>query len=338
MKQKEGPLIVMGNEIILATQNEITEPGSLHVYIQAATSQNTRRAYQSDIRHFIAWGGLLPTSTDVLLRYLQENAVSLNPRTLKRRLVAIKHWHTYQGFSDPTMHPLVKKTLSGILHMHGKPPEKAPPLSVEQLMVLANYLDTNNELSHCRNSALLQVGFFGAFRRSELVAMHWEHFRFVPQGVEVLIPRSKTDQTAEGNVCAIPYGNSTLCPVTALHRWKEKSGILMGPVFRQILKGNKITERSISTNSVNKIIKDLAIACQLPQATQYSGHSLRRGFATSASQKGASFGSIMRQGRWRHEGTVHGYIEEGQRFNSNAAGSILDEIDPSIISTGTLNK
>lgn len=330
----------MTDELALATQKEITEPkpGSIHAYIQAATSQNTRRAYQSDIRHFIAWGGLLPTSPDVLLRYLQESAASLNPRTLKRRLVAIKHWHTYQGFSDPTMHPLVKKTLSGILHVHGKPPEKAPPLSVEQLKVLVHYLSLNDELSHYRNTALLQVGFFGAFRRSELVAIRWEHVRFVPQGVEILIPRSKTDQTGEGNFCAIPYGNSTLCPVTALHRWQKKLGITSGPVFRQILKGSKITERSISSNSVNKIIKNLAIACQLPQAAQYSGHSLRRGFATSASQKGASFGSIMRQGRWRHEGTVHGYIEEGQRFDSNAAGSILGEMNQEIISTGTLGE
>jgi integrase len=319
----------MTDELTLVAQKEITEPtpGSIHAYIQAATSQNTRRAYQSDIRHFISWGGLLPTSTDVLLRYLQEHAASLNPRTLKRRLVAIKHWHTYQGFSDPTMHPLVRKTLNGILHVHGTPPEKAPPISVEQLRVLVEHLDLGDTLIYCRNSALLQVGFFGAFRRSELVNMLWEHVNFLPQGVEILIPRSKTDQTGEGNFCAIPYGNATLCPVRALSRWKEKSKMLSGPVFRQILKSNKITEQSISSNSVNKIIKTLAISCQLPQAKLYSGHSLRRGFATTASQKGASLGSIMRQGRWRHQGTVQGYIEEGQRFDANAASSILDDIE-----------
>lgn len=180
----------MTNELALATEKEIRKPkpGSIHAYIQAATSPNTRRAYQSDIRNFIAWGGLLPTSTDVLLRYLQENAASLNPRTLKRRLVAIKHWHTYQGFSDPTQHPLVRKTLSGILHVHGKPLEKAPPISVEQLMLLVHHLSLNDQLSHYRNSALLQVGFFGAFRRSELVGMQWEHVQFLPQGIEILIP------------------------------------------------------------------------------------------------------------------------------------------------------
>jgi len=310
----------------------VPQPASIHTYLQAATSQNTRRAYQADIRHFITWGGRLPCSPDVILRYLQEHAPALNPRTLKRRLVAIKHWHTCQEFPDPTTHPLVRKTLSGILHIHGKPPEKAPPFSVEQLMLLTHHLKSRGELSDWRNNALLQVGFFGAFRRSELVAMRWEHVIFVPQGVEILIPRSKTDQEGEGNVCAIPYGNSALCPVTALHHWHEKSGALSSPVFCQILKGNKMTTHAISSNSINKIIKTLAVTCQLPQAENYSGHSLRRGFATTASQKGASFSAIMRQGRWRHEGTVHGYIEEGQRFDANAAGSILDDIKPSIIS------
>lgn len=304
---------------------------ALHTYLQAATSQNTRKAYQSDVRHFITWGGLLPTTPDILLRYLHEHAAQLNPRTLKRRLVAIKHWHTYQNVTDPTIHPLIRKTLSGILHIHGVPAVKAPALSVEQLMLLSHYLKSQNTLSGTRDNALLQIGFFGAFRRSELVSIKWEHINFVPKGIEILIPRSKTDQEGTGSVCAIPYGNSSLCPVTALNLWREKSGVGSGAVFRQLLKGNKIAARAISSGSLSKIIKSLAIACQLPQADQYSGHSLRRGFATTASQNGASLSAIMRQGRWHHEGTVHGYIEEGQHFDSNAAGSILDGIAPPMI-------
>jgi site-specific recombinase XerD len=329
----------MGNKendalLLASRQNRtaVSQPTTIHTYLHAATSQNTRRAYQSDIRHFISCGGRLPSSADELLRYLQENATALNPRTLKRRLVAIKHWHTYQGFPDPTAHPLIRKTLSGILHIHGKPLKKVPPFSLEHLQLLTHYLKSRGELADWRNNALLQVGFFGAFRRSELVAMYWEHVSFVPKGVEILIPRGKTDQEGKGNVCAIPYGNSVLCPVTALHQWHEKSEASIGPIFCRIMKGNKLKKSAISSNSINKIIKSIAIACELPQGEIYSGHSLRRGFATTASQKGASFSSIMRQGRWRHEGTVHGYIEEGSRFDANAAGSILDDIKPSMIS------
>lgn len=295
-------------------------------YIQASTSQNTRRAYQADVRHFIAWGGRLPASPDQILHYLQEHASSLNARTLKRRLIAIRHWHAYQGFADPTTHPLIGKVLSGILHVHGKPPEKAPPLSIEQLILLTQHIKSSDTLASYRNNALLQIGFFGAFRRSELVAMSWEHVFFVSQGVEILIPRSKTDQEGLGEVCAIPYGTPIICPVTALHQWYERSSASCGPVFNRILKNNKVAPHSITANSINKIIKSAAMACHLPKAESYSGHSLRRGFATTASLKGASMNAIMRQGRWRHEGTVHGYIEEGKRFDTNAANSILEDL------------
>ena len=318
-------LAVPQNELIDADKKILdTLPTT---YLQAATSQNTRKAYQQDIRHFIAWGGLLPTTTDVLMRYLHEQAPHLNPRTLKRRLVAIKHWHTYQGFNDPTIHPLIKKTLTGILHVHGKPVEKAPALSIDQLALLSSFLQSRGNLSDWRDNALLQIGFFGAFRRSELIAICWEQVTFVPQGIEILIPRSKTDQEGEGQVCAIPYGNVTLCPVSALRNWQEQSNIQTGPIFRRLYKNHQISDEALTSQTINLIIKALAIECQLPEAQRYSGHSLRRGFATAASQKGASLGAIMRQGRWRHEGTVHGYIEEGQRFDANAAGAILESLE-----------
>lgn len=71
-----------------------------HVYINAAISQNTRKAYRHDLQHFIAWGGLLPSTPDSIVRYLHEHATILNSRTLMRRLTALKNWHLCQGFSD----------------------------------------------------------------------------------------------------------------------------------------------------------------------------------------------------------------------------------------------
>lgn len=306
------------NEIIPKEKDNFT-------YLEAATSGNTRKAYQMDVRHFISWGGLLPATPDVLLRYLHHYAESLNPRTLKRRLVALKQWHLYQNFADPTAHPLIRKTMTGILHVHGKPAKKAAILSIEDLIVLHDYLKQKDEFWACRDNALLQIGFFGAFRRSELIAIQCEHLRFSAQGVEILIPRSKTDQAGEGQVCAIPYGNTTLCPIVTLKKWQEIAHIQQGPLFRRLLKGSKIAETAITVHSVNQIIKNVATLCHLTEANEYSGHSLRRGFATSATRNGASFNAIMRQGRWKHEGTVYGYIEEGQRFEANAAKMILEK-------------
>ncbi len=225
---------------------------------------------------------------------------------------------------DPTIHSLVRKTLSGIVRIHGRPKEKAPVLSVEQLFILKQHLIKKDRLIDWRDNAMLQVGFFGAFRRSELISLHWEQINFVPEGMEILLIRSKTDQEGEGYVCALPYGNERLCPVTALLSWKEKSGLSSGPIFVPMTKTGKLREHSLHAKNVSSVIRKLAIECQFPNAENYSGHSLRRGFATSASQKGASLGAIMHHGRWRSATTVMGYIEEGQRFEDNPASVLFD--------------
>jgi integrase len=330
MEQNISTVPVLHNDKPASIDNKPVHPISTQQYIIAATSDNTRRAYQSDIRHFIEWGGLLPTSAETIMHYLQQHAKQLNPRTLVRRLTALKNWHLYQGFPDPTSHPMIRKTLAGIKHIHGKPKNKAKALTVETLKAMIDYLRTSSRLIDYRNNALLQIGFFGAFRRSELVAICWEHIHFVPEGIEILIPRSKTDQDGEGQICAIPYGDKKLCPVTALIAWRDKSSP-SGLVFRSIGNNDNLKREAIKPNQINVIIKSIAKVCQLSEVDLYSSHSMRRGFATEASKKGAPFGAIMRQGRWRHEGTVLGYIEEGKRFDSNAADIILkhkDETSP----------
>lgn len=295
-------------------------------YIHAATSDNTRLAYQADIRHFIHWGGRLPTSGEAILRYLQHFAATLNPRTLSRRLTAIRNWHVCQGFSDPTTHPTIRKTLTGIRNVHGRPKEKATPLTLENIAMMSSFLKKSGRTVDCRNRALLLTGFFGAFRRSELVSIRWEDITYVPEGMEILVPRSKTDQAGEGQTCAIPRSDDLmLCPVTAMVEWNQCSSCNTGPVFRRVTPGGRIEGRRIQPQQVNMIVKHTAISCGLPDAIHCSSHSLRRGFATEASRKGAPLGSIMRHGRWRHEGTVLGYIDEGKRFDQNAASIMLDQ-------------
>jgi len=305
-------------------------PKTVNQYIQAASSDNTRKAYQADVNHFTRWGGLLPTSPEVVVHYLQAFAATLNPRTLVRRVTALKHWHVYQGFADPTAYPVVRKTLTGILHVHGQPKNKAPALTLEQLAQMAAFIQQQDTLAMWRNNALLQVGFFGAFRRSELVNIQMEHINFLPEGMDILIPRSKTDPIGEGQSCAIPYGDHALCPVSALKTWCEKAAVTSGFIFRGIDRHQNISPSPLLGKSVSTIIKAIAHECHLPNANDFSSHSLRRGFATTASRKGAPFVSIMRHGRWRHEGTVIGYIEEGQRFEANAAKVILQKDESAI--------
>lgn len=313
------------NELIKSIDGIIEKDTSetLNHYIHASTSDNTRKAYQSDIRHFILWGGLLPATTDVIIRYLHAYATILNPRTLSRRLVAIKNWHLYQGFSDPTQHPVVKKTMAGICNIHGKPKAKARAIDLSDLNKIANSLLLENSMVSVRNGALLLIGFYGAFRRSELVRIQYEHLRFSNQGVEIMIPRSKTDQAGDGIICAIPYNKTALCPVTSLLNWLKKAGVSQGFVFRKI-KGDVVLDSGLDAQQVSIILKEIARRNKLDQVDLLSSHSLRRGFATVASKQGVPFVSIMRHGRWRHEATVMGYIEEGRMFEDNALLKIYE--------------
>ena len=141
-------------------------------YIQAATSDNTRRTYQSAIRHFEGWGGLLPATESMVIRYLLDHASHLNPRTLSLRLTALRQWHRLQKFPDPTDAPEVRKTLKGIERLHGKPKRKAKTFRLEHLEKMIASLDEAENLKTVRDRALLLVGFFGAFRRSELTSLN----------------------------------------------------------------------------------------------------------------------------------------------------------------------
>lgn len=310
------------NDLALA-ESVNTKLISVNHYLQAATSNNTRKAYRQDLQHFMQWGGILPSSAEQIILYLQAFAGTLNPRTLVRRITALKNWHTYQGFKDPTTYPLIRKTLSGILNVHGRPKNKATALSLEQLKQMISFIKQQDTLAMWRNNALLQLGFFGALRCSEIFGLKVEHISFVPEGIDLLIPRSKTDQTGAGQQCAIPYGDENLCPVSSLKTWLEKAELTKGFIFCSISRHNNLSLVPLSHKSISLIIKKIAGSCQFPNASQFSSHSLRRGFATTASRQGAPFGSIMRHGRWKHEGTVLGYIEEGQRFEANAAQIIL---------------
>ena len=220
-------------------------------------------------------GGLLPATSEYIIAYLQKNAAILNPRTLSRRLTALKQWHLCQGFPDPTSHPTVRKTLAGIMNVHGIPKNKALALTAEQLAQIVKILSDSDLLINYRDNALLQIGFFGAFRRSELVNIKVEHIKEVREGIEILIPRSKTDQAGEGKICAIPYGKGKMCPITALTLWLNKSKIKDGAVFRKIDKNQKVGIRSLVEESVTFILRRATAKLNNLNTKAFSSHSLR---------------------------------------------------------------
>ncbi|MGK5066146.1 tyrosine-type recombinase/integrase [Janthinobacterium sp. RT4P48] len=318
------------------TKNALATPASLHgamvdaqlaarhqAFLAAATSDNTRRTYRSAIRHFQAWGGALPADESSVIHYLLAYADSLNARTLALRLTALSQWHVYQAFADPASTPTVRKTLAGIARLHGKPKKKAKALPLEDLEVIVAQLHAVGSLKALRDSALLQLGFFGGFRRSELAGLRLEDVAWEPQGMVITLPRSKTDQLGEGIVKAIPYGDGICCPATALRAWLAAAQIASGPLMRTVNQWGHVSAKALHASSINTILASCARLAGLDYVPDLSSHSLRRGMATSAHRAGADFQAIKRQGGWRHDGTVHGYIEEAGRFEENAAGSLL---------------
>lgn len=295
-----------------------------NTYIHAATSDNTRRSYQSDIEHFLRAGFELPASAENIEEYLKLCADAYNPRTLVRRITALRQWHRFQGTADPTDTPLVRKTMQGIARLHGTPKKQALALRLEDLDKISAHLVEQGGLVDIRNRALILVGFFGAFRRSELVGLQWEHVSFVNDGMIITLPRSKTDQVGEGARCVIPFGNKERCPVQALLEWRNQAKLWSGAVFRRLSKTGTILGKAISTDYCNRLLRQIINDTGMPNAELYSAHSLRRGFATEAARLGASMPSIQRHGRWQTTRIVVEYIESGRQFTDSAVKVLFD--------------
>lgn len=211
----------------------------------------------------------------------------------------------------------------GITRVHGKPKDKAPALIPEDLQKMVDALSTDSSLLAIRDNAILQIGYFGALRRSEIINIHYEHIKWQNEGIVILLPSSKTDQLHVGQYCAIPYGNDVLCPIKALENWLAISSIKEGAVFRRIAKNQMISDFPLTALSINHIIHRCAVLAALPSANDITPHSLRRGLATSAARINASIKTIMRAGRWKQVNTVMEYIEGSERFNDSAAAKVL---------------
>ena len=303
------------SDLLTLNTTDIEQHETLRELVNAATADNTRRAYQSDLRQFLSWGGQLPTTSQQIMDYLQVVATTLNPNTLQRRVLALHHWHELQGIDDPTKNQLVKKTLTGIRRKYGRPVEKPAPFLLSDIDRSAAYWQQQDTLVSLRDRALVLIGFHVAGRRNELSAMDWEHIDYAEEGMVIHFPRSKTDQYHKGTNCSIPVGSAPhRCPLQALLDWRKESGCHTGPVFRALSKTERVLERSISPYQVNCRVQWVARAANLPNASKISAHSLRRGFATEAARRGVPLKAIMQHGRWKSIKTVLEYIEEGRGF------------------------
>jgi site-specific recombinase XerD len=294
-------------------------------YAEQAKAASTRRAYQSDWRDFSAWCELrglatLPAVAATVALYLSDLADRRTVSTIQRRLATISQAHQTAHLDTPTKAAEVRAVMQGIRRAKGTAQRQKQPAVTQVIRAMVAQLP-NGPLG-VRDRALLLLGFAGAFRRSELVALDIADVSFTADGLIVRLPRSKTDQEGQGATKGIPYGsNPTTCPVRVLRAWLEAGGVTCGPIFRPITRHGHIQPRRLSAYAVALVVKRAAAAAGLDPAA-FSGHSLRAGLATAAAAAGVSERAIMNQTGHRSVTVARRYIREGSLFRENAAASV----------------
>ena len=319
-------------------------------FARAATAKNTKRAYRADWADFCAWCDTrsvpaLPATPETVALYIASRAEvgpegddgrptpGLRVSTLERRLSAINQAHRQTGHEAPASRrdePL-HSVWAGVTRTKGVVAQKVSPALPDDLRHMIGALPRGEDgewtLAAKRDRALLLVGFAGALRRSELVAVEAGHVQFTAEGMRLRLPRSKADQEGRGAALGVHYGRTpATCPVRALRSWlaagREATGApLSGPLFRKVDRWGRLWETGLTSGAVAKLVKRAASRAGL-DAALYSGHSLRAGFATQAARAGKHERAIMAHTRHKSERVLREYIREGALFDENPTDDI----------------
>ena len=286
--------------------------------LKLSKARNTIRAYKSDFNDFALFCSKhslqsMPTEPKVVSLYLTYLSKNSKFSTLKRRLASINVMHKYKGHYLDTKHPIIVENLLGIKRQIGVHQKAKKPLLFNELKILINAINESLEskFKKLRDKTVILIGFSGGFRRSELVAITKNDIEFVKEGVKIFVKKSKTDQSGEGMVKAIPsFKNIEYCPVDHLKNWMNEN------------KNNFVFP--ISDKNVALIIKKYAQIAGLDEK-KYAGHSLRSGFATTTAELGASERNIMAMTGHKSVDMVRRYIKEADLFKNNALNKLTNK-------------
>ena len=310
-----------------------TELKSLHdstiKNLKSSKAKNTLRAYNSDFKDFkefcVKHGfNYLPSEPKIISLYLTHLSKFTKISTIKRRIVSITTVHKLKGLYLDTKNPVITENLMGIRRLKGSIQNGKKPILRTHLKSIINTIN-NQKIANekkLRDKSIILVGFSGGFRRGEIISINFEDLEFVPEGLKIIIRKSKTDQFGEGMVKALPYfANEIYCPVVNLKKWLEISKIKSGPIFRRFSKGSFLTNNRLTDQSVVLLIKKYLSLSGI-ENTNFSGHSLRSGFATVAAESGADERSIMKMTGHKSTQMLRRYIKEANLFKNNALNKI----------------
>ena len=298
--------------------------------LKSSKADNTLRAYKSDFKDFgifCTQNGFksLPSEPKIVSLYLTHlSTKKAKMSTLKRRLVSIGIIHKLKGHYLDTKHPAIIENIMGIKRRKGSFQKGKKPILINCLKKIINVIDQQHKekIKKLRDRTIILIGFSGGFRRNEIVSLDYDDLDFVPEGLKINLRRSKTDQFGEGFMKALPYfDNSQYCPVVSLKNLLDISKINSGPVFRRFSKGSRLSENRLTDQTVALLIKEYLNLAGI-DSKNYSGHSLRSGFATSAADSGVEERSIMAMTGHKSSEMVRRYIKEANLFKNNALNKI----------------
>ncbi len=293
-----------------------------------AAAPATLRAYKADWTHYAAWCAghgfvPVPAAPATVGAYLASLAGTHAPATIRRRLAALGKMHRFNDLPWNTAHRDIQGPLQGLLRTHGRPAQKAAALTLPMLRQLLATCDRSARGR--RDRALLLVGFAGALRRSELVALHVEDVAATASGLRLRIARGKTDQEGQGAEVGLPRGrHAGTCPVRALDDWQAVANRKAGPLFRRVGAAGRIGDAALHPDAVRRILAHRAglAGLELEGFGRLSAHALRVGFITEAYGQGVRDEDIMHHTRHRDLRTMRGYVQRAGLVDDSPAGRL----------------
>lgn len=303
-----------------------------HAFAVRSKADETLRAYRSDFKAFETYCAAhghqpMPASIDAVAEFLaNEQSRGCKASTLTRRVASLRYAHRLAGHPSPTDDERVRAVLSGIKREIGT--RQTPKTAATADLIGEMLAKCPGTLTGKRDRALIALGFAGAFRRSELVALDVADLTETQDGLRVIVRRSKTDPTGQGQTVAILRGRR-LRPVEAVQAWLAAARITEGAIFRQVNKSGRVLPGALKAESVATVVKDAAKRVALDpkwaglDSAAFAAHSLRSGFITSAAKAGASIFKMMDVSRHKSVETLRRYVRDADAFNDHAGEDFL---------------
>jgi integrase len=280
-------------------------------FLRESRAPNTHRAYRAALTAFFAFSeasgrAAIPASAQAVAAYLAHQArEGRRCSTVSLHAAAIRYAHRVAGHPNPCDSALVREVVRGIRRTTGVAPKQAAALTLPRLAQAILRLDRSSVRGR-RDTALLNLGFALAARRSELVALNVDDLEDDGDGLLVRVRRSKTDQEGQGSVLYVPMARELLdvCAVRAVRDWIGDLAESHGPLFRSVRKGGALGGR-LSDRAVDLVVRSVTGGVGGPVA--FSAHSLRSGLVTTLAAQGRTELEIMEQSRHKSSAMVRSY-------------------------------